>query len=141
MLANTTTLVPHHYQVMKAMEDCDYEFFLTGSRFFGGYRDTSDYDFFVKESEEVEHFLRNMGFVKDKDTMYDDDPSFVKVMALKTDKTVIQIQLIRSTLFARKQMIQRLLQTWYGGRGLPGEKGHQKELWLLMNHVLESLNR
>lgn len=140
MLANTNTLVPQHYCVLKALEQGPYEFFLTGSRYFGGYRDGSDYDFFVQESEGVESYLRAMDFVEDTDAAYEGDPTFVKVMTLATAEGVIQVQLIKSKLFARKQLVQKLLQGRYQGRGLPGEKIHQKELWHLTNHILESLS-
>ena len=139
MLANTNTLVPQHYCVLKALEQGPYEFFLTGSRYFGGCRANSDYDFFVQDNEAIEPYLRSLGFVEDDDAQYEDDPSFVKVMTLATAEGVIQVQLTKSKLFARKQLMQNLLQDRYKGQGLPGEKIHQKELWHLTNHILESL--
>ncbi len=140
MLANIDTLVPLHYQVLKAFEEGPHEFFLTGSRYFGGYHAGSDYDFFVQESAEVEAYLRGLDFVEDTDAQYEDDPSFVKVMTLVTAEGIVQVQLIKSKLFARKQLMQRLLKDRYKGQGLPGEKIHQKELWHLTNHILESLS-
>lgn len=40
----------------------NFEFQLTGSRFFGGYTEKSDWDFFVQYSPDINEFLKNIGF-------------------------------------------------------------------------------
>lgn len=139
MLANTQTLVPQLFQVLKAMEESDFEFFLTGSRFFGGFRDGSDYDFFVLFDAKVENYLHSLGFIEDDLAQYEGDPTFVRVLTLATKEGIVQVQLIKSEVFARKQLVQRLLQNRYGAKGLPGDKIAKRELWHLAYHVLKDL--
>ena len=139
MLANTLTLVPSLYQVLRSMEESEFEFFLTGSRFFGGAHQGSDYDFFVLLDTKVEHYLRLLDFMEDAMAQYEGDPSFVKVLTLMLTDGVIQVQLIKQEAFARKQLVQRLLQKRYGAKGLPGDKDAKRELWHLAYHVLEDL--
>ena len=139
MLANTLTLVPSLYQVLRSMEESEFEFFLTGSRFFGGVHQGSDYDFFVLLDTKVEHYLRSLDFMEDDLAQYEGDPSFVKVLTLMLPDGVIQVQLIKQEAFARKQLVQLLLQKRYGARGLPGDKDAKRELWHLAYHVLENL--
>ena len=42
--------------------DHDYKFYLTGSRYFGGATENSDYDFFIQDSDEVARDLLHHGF-------------------------------------------------------------------------------
>lgn len=51
-----------HPTLFQILADSKFEFYLTGSKFFGGARIDSDHDFFVEDSEEVHAFLRNLGF-------------------------------------------------------------------------------
>ena len=139
MLANTQTLVPVLYQILKSMEESNFEFFLTGSRYFGGHREDSDHDFFVMEGTAVEEYLRANGFMLETECMYEGDPTFTKVLTLITDDGVIQVQLIKSALFTRKQLVQRLLYNRYREIGLPGDKSTKRELWHLAYHIAESL--
>ena len=139
MLANTFTLVPSLYQVLRSMEESEFEFFLTGSRFFGGVHQGSDYDFFVLLDTKVEHYLRSLDFMEDDIAHYEGDPSFVKVLTLMLPDGVIQVQLIKQEAFARKKLVQLLLQKRYGAKGLPGDKAAKRELWHLAYHVLEDL--
>ena len=139
MLANTLTLVPSLYQVLRSMEESEFEFFLTGSRFFGGVHQGSDYDFFVLLDTNVEHYLRSLYFMEDDVAQYEGDSSFAKVLTLMLPDGVIQVQLIKQEAFARKQLVQRILQNRYGAKGLPGDKDAKRELWHLAYHVLEDL--
>ena len=138
MLANTQTVIPMLYQVLKAMEDSQFEFFLTGSRYFGGYHEGSDYDFFVLESTGVEEWLRAKDFHLDMESQYENDPTFAKVFSLKTDIGWIQVQLIKPEEFKRKQVVQRLLYNRYGKNGLPGDKIAKCELWRLAYSIVET---
>ena len=138
MLVNTQTIVPLLYQVLKAMEESHFEFFLTGSRYFGGYHEGSDYDFFVMESTGVSEWLRAKGFTLDTNAAYD-DPTFSKVLQLTLDDGIIQVQLIVPEEYKRKQIVQRLLRNRYGNGGLPGDKIAKRELWLLTYSVVKDL--
>lgn len=139
MLANTQTVVPMLYQVLKAIEDSSFEFFLTGSRYFGGCHEGSDYDFFVMESTGVEEWLRAKDFRLDTESQYVDDPTFTKVLTLNLEEGSIQVQLIKPEELNRKRTVQRLLFNRYKRNGLPGDKDHKRELWHLAYSIVETL--
>ena len=139
MLVNTQAIVPQLYQILTAFEQSQFEFFLTGSRFFGGADLDSDYDFFVAKSDSLESWLRELGFVTDQDVAYTDDPTFSTVLILNTVEGVIQVQLIEENQLARKELVQRLLFKRYGRRGLPGDKNAKRELWHMAYLIVSEL--
>lgn len=51
------------FAALNDMQESEFTFYLTGSRFFEFSTPTSDYDFFVKNSREVNQFLADHGFV------------------------------------------------------------------------------
>ena len=51
--------------VVNELAKSEFEFYLTGSRFFGHNRTDSDFDFFVEHSQEVVEFLHSLGFQKE----------------------------------------------------------------------------
>lgn len=57
-------------EILKTMEESEFEFFLTGSRFFYAAKRVSDIDFFTKESEEIKLFLTEIGFKPEKPGTY-----------------------------------------------------------------------
>ena len=65
------------YNVLDEMEKSEFDFFLTGSRFFGGHRSDSDYDFFVDnasiDGKRVELFLSKLGFNTQEYPLYKDE--------------------------------------------------------------------
>jgi hypothetical protein len=137
MFANVeTTLVPTVFSKMQEMENSEFEFFLTGSRFFGGVHEGSDYDFFVCGTEEVGKYLLDNGFFLDGENSYQGDPTFSHVYTFKDWSGQVQVQLIHPKEFSRKQLIQRLLMSKYQGKGLPGDKNQKRELWRLTYHTL-----
>ena len=48
--------------LIDALRNSEFEFYLTGSRFFLTHKPSSDWDFFTKDCEEVRRFLTNFGF-------------------------------------------------------------------------------
>jgi len=50
-------------KILYRIESSEFKFRLTGSRFFGGAKEGSDYDFYVESGSDVESFLKNLGFV------------------------------------------------------------------------------
>lgn len=50
-------------QILEMIEKSPNEYYLTGSRFFGGATEKSDYDFFVQESPEVFQELNSWGLI------------------------------------------------------------------------------
>ncbi len=47
---------------LESLENSPFKFYLTGSRFFGNNRKSSDYDFFAVYCTDVEEFLQREGF-------------------------------------------------------------------------------
>lgn len=67
--------VPNHVSVLATMEQAWFEFYLTGSRFFGYDTPESDWDFFVDlaalgGASGLESWLRHNGFYKDSNRDY-----------------------------------------------------------------------
>lgn len=72
-----------------------FDFYLTGSQFFGGFSEESDYDFFVKDTELVRRFLLLTGFTCKHNKHYD-DPQCNAVMEKNFSNEVpVEIQLVR----------------------------------------------
>lgn len=110
-------------------------FYLTGSRFFGGVTDKSDWDFFTLYDKEVHHQLVDYGFVSNADEAYSGDTEVVKVLSKfcidpDTGKPVkIDVQLVKA--LEKKVAVQEALKkTWDNYQSLPGDKTMQKCLWL-----------
>ncbi len=138
MFVNTAFALSQFYVAMDSMQQSEFEFHLTGSRFFGFAKSSSDHDFFVQESDEVKSFLRSLGFQLNLDAQYIGDPTFVEVFELITEEGVIQVQLIKQSEYSRKQLIQRLLKSQYP-KGIPGDKSQKRELWHLTYGILKQL--
>lgn len=52
---------------LKKMNDSEkFSFILTGSRYFGGHTEKSDYDFFVENSNGIDSFLTDLGFKRNE---------------------------------------------------------------------------
>jgi len=48
--------------IQEELKNSPFEFYLTGSRFFGGEHEKSDWDFFVQDNGQVRAFLISLGF-------------------------------------------------------------------------------
>jgi hypothetical protein len=48
--------------ILEALRDSEFEFYLTGSRFFKIHKEYSDWDFFVEENDEIHIYLSNYNF-------------------------------------------------------------------------------
>lgn len=56
--------VPETLRVLIALDVSEFDFYLTGSRYFGNVRPKSDWDFFVDDSQKVREFLGSEGFIE-----------------------------------------------------------------------------
>ena len=82
-----------------------YEFFLTGSRFFGGFTDQSDHDYFVEYSPELVRDLTRLGF-GDQSSSRDYSDNSLQRLFHKGD---IHIQVIYPEWMAAKIKAQNAL--------------------------------
>ena len=110
-------------------------FYLTGSRFFGGVSDISDWDFFALHSEELRSQLLDYGFEPNNNETYSSDTEIIEVLSKTcidpgTGRLVkIDVQLLKA--LEKKAAVQEALKkTWGLRRSLPGDKTIQKCLWL-----------
>jgi hypothetical protein len=111
------------HSIVNKLEKSEHTFYLTGSRFFGGYSIHSDWDYFVKDSLGVRGFLLRLGFQEEENLdlkMYDDS-TIVTVMSFND----IQIQLVHDADF--KHQVQTLLLQVNGLKGVP--KTARKYVW------------
>lgn len=127
------TMVQHLHQ-------SKFEFFPTGSRFFGGMTsEKSDWDFFARDSEEIREFLASYGF-ENQSSDYEADKTLETVYsATRWSHGVahkIDVQLVKPEAFHRKQCVQTFLKTRYGDNGLPGDKNMRSELWSILYDII-----
>jgi hypothetical protein len=59
MLLNMQNIMP---SIISEMRSSLYEFYLTGSRYWGTFTEKSDWDFFVQDSKSVREYLTKRGF-------------------------------------------------------------------------------
>jgi len=111
-----------------------HEFHLTGSRFFGGVHEKSDWDFFALYSQELRAQLLEFGFKKNNDETYSGDTEVFEVLSKNCidpatmSPVKVDIQLLRS--LDKKVAVQEALKkTFSSGKGLPGDKAAQRCLW------------
>jgi hypothetical protein len=91
--------------VLHQLHASKFDFYLTGSRFFGSANETSDYDFFTPTTSVVD-FLSSLGF-NVVCGEYAGDPNCLCVYRYKNDKVQIDIQLVRDLQL--KQKVQSLI--------------------------------
>ncbi len=82
---------------MTALAEMDYSFFPTGSRYFGGVKEYSDYDYFAQHSDQVTETLYRAGFrvLSDRDEGYFDEQT-IFIFRAKYQDTHIDVQLVKS---------------------------------------------
>lgn len=86
----------------------NFDFTLTGSRFFGPCREDSDWDYFVEDSPELIRFLYDNGFVKNYGQPSDyssTDPTLLAVW----QKDDVDIQVVRKGLLWKKRLAQKII--------------------------------
>ena len=100
--------------LLKLLENSKFEFFLTGSRFFGMAIDTSDYDFFTEDSFETATFLLDHGFREVVVTGYRDQNINRHFRATCPLVGQIDVQLVRDV--TQKRDVQMFLKRYGFGR-------------------------
>ena len=111
-------------------------FALTGSRYFGGTNEDSDWDFFVEHDNNLYDFLLSQGFVdisrrevdivQGNTNLYSDD-SIVQVMEKICIDGVVQIQLLQKGMFDLKLAAQKFLKHTFVMPAIP--KDQRKAMW------------
>lgn len=134
MIKGHTTTANTVDSVLNILSVLPNRFFLTGSRFFGGYTKDSDWDFFVEDNLELRNSLNILGFIAlPKQEMIDkgyNASQFVEVLEKQTQDGVIQIQMIKN-IYA-KETCQNLIKEYFLERFNAMDKEGRKALWSLL---------
>ena len=110
-------------QVLRALEDSPFEFYLTGSRFFGNFRQDSDYDFFVDEN--IVPWLIENGFERLPTHNYLD---LLTVSVFQ--KGNVHIQVVKDVVL--KSRVQQLIKETIPGIYFTFNKTNHSLLWNLV---------
>lgn len=109
-------------KTVQLLQNSHFQFFLTGSRYFGTHTEKSDWDFFVERNPGLEEWLQQNGFHVES-VSYDKDPVITQVW--KKDEVHIQVVICAKA----KMQVQRRLE-WIFVRHKPS-KDEAKLLWAL----------
>ena len=131
MINDINTLL---FPCIQCLHESNYDFHITGSRFFGGIHDDSDWDFMCSSSTEVEEFLTRLGFENISAEEYNGDETIDKVFRFGT----VDVQLIHN--LERKLYVQGLLKQLYPA-GLPGDKDTRRFIWQNTAKLLHLLGK
>lgn len=112
----------HKDSLIGKMENSEFVFYLTGSRFFGGFNPASDWDYFAEDSPEIRKFLYSLGFQEDDNIMNQYDDSTIVTVLFRND---VQVQLVQNVLL--KEAAQTFLSTYALMKSTPKEA--RKYLW------------
>lgn len=143
-----------------ALKDSDKDFFLTGSRFFGGATKNSDWDFIASHSDSTEEFLWKLGFKLNEDVQDYLDPMTTKVLTKyfccceehhqdqyeqygvcekvehSDECQKIDIQLCHD--FDTKIKVRDILKESFNRNGLPGDKYQRSYLWSMVYKLVKA---
>ena len=81
-------------EVLNDLEYSPFNFYLTGSRFFGHSNTHSDWDFFAENDGEVVDWLQTIGFEYHGES-YPDDPQIATVYRFQSTELIVDVQLVR----------------------------------------------
>ena len=127
MIANINAVFP---VIIKSLTDSPFQFYLTGSRFFGGATRDSDWDFFTKYTPEVLGYLSAMGFEKDFDSSYDDpsvDAVYYGYCEHQGHRVKVDVQLVNDA-YAKLEVQKALSTCWPSGLS-HFDKETRKAIW------------
>lgn len=126
------------------LEHSAFEFYATGSRFFGNQvTESSDWDFFAENSNEIQIFLEDLGFkLVSESNNYACDETIANVyryVPVVSDKglTQLDVQLIHRNQFRNKIATQTFLKKFFKENGIPGDKSIRNVFWDLVSEALK----
>ena len=149
MLVNNIPSVTNKNTVISIIEwikNSPKTFAATGSRFFGGATENSDWDFFVENDECLYDFLISQGFVSISDKEIDivqgntnqySDASIVQVMEKVCTDGTVQIQLLQKGMFNLKLAAQKFLARTFVMQAIT--KDQRKAMWNVAMKTVSTL--
>ena len=119
---------------LEALQNSAFQFYLTGSRFFGRTRPDSDYDFFCEDAEDIEEYLKSQGFrsTQVRETNYFGTEGIVKIYR----NGIVDVHLVSNAPL--KQKVQTILKEQ---NMLQGNKATQKQIWTFAMKLAEALKK
>lgn len=115
--------------VLDSLRHSTLSFYLTGSRYFGGATDGSDWDFFCQHSEEVRNFLCSIGFYPLSEDAYSGDMNIVEIYRYSSSEITVDVQM-QKDLLKKKRAQDRIKKMGISPKSFP-EKWMRKTLWNL----------
>jgi len=122
MFNNANNLISPTQLILNQMEQSEFYFHLTGSRFFGTNNYDSDYDFFAQQDKCLDIFLENLGFEQQINPKYR-DCSICTVWQLHD----IHVQLVKNA--SQKERLQQKLKELNIFRWAGSSKEGRKRIW------------
>lgn len=125
MLTNSTLGIPAPVLTFFTSK---FDFYQTGSRYWGTPNENSDWDFFVQDSQQVREFLEKLGFNNNSEATYRGDVCCraVYVFDLHEDRKLrVEVQLVSDAVL--KHVVQETLKRRIP-EGIP-DKSRVKEMW------------
>lgn len=94
--------------ILSTLEHSKFDFYLTGSRYFGTAKHSSDWDFFTQDCSDIRPYLEELGGIKEYKPKYKDS---VDVYYLFSPGIRIHIQIVDSVY--NKLKMQEYLEPFY----------------------------
>lgn len=111
-------------EIIKKLEESSFDFYLTGSRFFGNSGIAADIDLFTQDSVEVEVFLKELGFIKLPQNFYNNQKLDVNTARVyRATLAQIDVQLVE------KPHVKFNLQIWLKENNLVPPKLNANIWW------------
>ena len=125
-------------EILEKLEKSDFQFILTGSRFFNDHNVPvgTDWDFFAVSSDEIVAFLTELKFTLDEES-YKDVPGSITVMSITHSGCKIDVQLLTNQDAKAKLRVQNIVRTQIPGFGFWPKK-QRKDAWTAFLKLQES---
>jgi len=141
MLDSQAQLVTKTQVVLSRLDESHLDFNLTGSRYFGGARPDSDYDFFVEDESSICHVLEDMGFFRLPFTNYKDNETISVYRFIVADEgTQIDIQVVgdaETKKKAQELLFNTIPQLVRGKSSLGPLDRSRKHLWNMAYEIVK----
>lgn len=128
------------FNVINKLHESKFNFYLTGSRYFGNDNDLSDWDFFVQEPQanyqcvDLVNHLLEIGFIGiSKSLAGYDDSQCVEIFRYLRNGLQIDIQVVRCA--ETKNEIQKCIRDCFNVTYANMKKVERRELWKLLYSV------
>lgn len=132
------------------MSSSKFDFYLTGSRYFGNATEKSDWDFFVQYDDQIVKFLLDLGFKRNYNEKAYDDKGVSAVYTFVPTKYTgfedisdspehIDVQLTKHAWY--KLEVQKYIKHKYLDELIACQKSKRKDIWnKVYNEIVERLN-